>query len=127
MLATTLGVTLLSQFALSPIMMAVFFGAVLGSLPSLPADPTLTALAVATGWAVSTTFSPFASGVIFLSRVSGHGGAKLTWNWNGPFSVIFRDRLGGGLLGDDRRNLSQGWVNHPPYVTHAVLRLPTDP
>ena len=88
MLATTLGVTLLSQFALSPIMMAVFFGAVLGSLPSLPADPTLTALAVATGWAVSTTFSPFATGVIFLSRVSGHGGAKLTYNWNGPFSVL---------------------------------------
>ena len=88
MLATTLGVTLLSQFALSPIMMAVFFGAVLGSLPSLPADPTLTALAVATGWAVSTTASPFASGVIFLSRVSGHGGAKLTYNWNGPFSIL---------------------------------------
>ncbi|MEM9060629.1 MAG: hypothetical protein AAGD13_09220 [Pseudomonadota bacterium] len=88
MLSTTLGVTLLSQFALSPVMMSVFFGAVLGSLPSLPADPTLTALAVATGWALSTTFSPFASGVIFLSRVSGHGGAKLTYNWNGPFSAL---------------------------------------
>lgn len=88
MLSTTLAVTVLSQFALSPIMMSVFFGALLGSLPSLPADPTLTALAVATGWAVSTTFSPFASGVIFLSRVSGHGGAKLTYNWNGPFSVL---------------------------------------
>ena len=88
MLGTTLGVTLLSQFGLSPIMMSVFFGAVLGSLPSLPADPTLTALAVATGWAVSTTFSPFASGVIFLSRVSGHSGAKLTYLWNGPFTAL---------------------------------------
>lgn len=88
MLTTTLAVTALSQFALSPIMMSVFFGAILGSLPSLPADPTLTALAVATGWAVSTTFSPFASGVIFLSRVSSHSGAKLTYNWNGPFSAL---------------------------------------
>ena len=88
MLSTTLAVTLLSQFGLSPIMMSVFFGAVLGSLPSLPADPTLTAVAVATGWAVSTTISPFATGVIFLARVSGHGTAKLTYNWNGPFTLM---------------------------------------
>ena len=88
MLSTTLAVTLLSQFGLSPIMMSVFFGAVLGSLPSLPADPTLTAVAVATGWAVSTTISPFATGVIFLARVSGHSTTKLTYNWNGPFTMM---------------------------------------
>ncbi len=88
MLGTTLAVTLLSQFALSPIMMAVFFGAVLGSLPSLPATPTQTALAVATGWAVSTTISPFASGVIMLSRVTGHSGAKLTYRWNGIYTGL---------------------------------------
>ena len=88
MLATTLAVTALSQFGLSPIMMSVFFGAVLGSLPSLPADPTLTAVAVATGWAVSTTISPFATGVIFLARVSGHSTTKLTYNWNAPFTLM---------------------------------------
>ena len=88
LLGTTLAVTALSQLALSPIMMSVFFGAVLGSLPSLPADVTLTALAVATGWAVSTTWSPFASGVIFLTRVTGHPGTRLTYRWNSVFTGL---------------------------------------
>ncbi|MEO1494241.1 MAG: hypothetical protein AAFV19_18985 [Pseudomonadota bacterium] len=85
---TTVAVTALSQLALSPIMMAVFFGAVLGALPSLPADPTLTALAIAVGWATSTTFSPFASGVILLTRVTGHPGTRLTYVWNGVFTAL---------------------------------------
>ena len=96
MLGTTLAVVLLSQFALSPIMMAVFFGAVLGSLPSLPASPTATALAVAAGWAVATTASPFASGVIMLSRVTGHSGAKLTYIWNGVYTILTVAALGVG-------------------------------
>lgn len=88
MLGTTLTVTALSQLGLSPIMMAVFLGAVLGSLPSLPATPTQTALAVAAGWAVSTTISPFASGVILLSRVTGHPGTRLTYRWNAVFTGL---------------------------------------
>ena len=88
MLATTLGVVALSQFGFSPIMMAVFFGAVLGSLPSLPAEPTLTAVAIAAGWSVSTTISPFASGVILLTRITGHSGRKLTYGWNRVFTAL---------------------------------------
>ena len=88
MLATTLGVVALSQFGFSPIMMAVFFGAVLGTLPSLPAGPTLTAVAIATGWSVSTTISPFASGVILLTRITGHSGQRLTYVWNSTFTGL---------------------------------------
>ena len=88
MLAITLAVTALSQFALSPIMMAVFFGAILGQLPSLPADPTLTALSIAAGWSVSTTCSPFASGVILLSRITGHPTTRLTYAWNLGFTGL---------------------------------------
>ena len=88
LLGTTLSVTALSQLALSPIMMSVFFGAVLAKLPSLPADVTLTALAVATGWAVATTCSPFASGVIFLARVTGHPETRLTYGWNLKFTAL---------------------------------------
>ncbi len=69
-------------------MMAVFFGAVLGSLPSLPATPTQTALAVAAGWAVSTTISPFASGVIMLSRVTAIPGTRLTYRWNAIYTAL---------------------------------------
>ena len=88
MVAVTLGVVALSQFALSPIMMAVFFGAILGALPSLPAEPTLTALAIAAGWSVSTTISPFASGVILMSRITGHPGTRLTYAWNPGFTAL---------------------------------------
>lgn len=84
---TVVAVLVLSQFGLSPIMMAVFFGAVLSSLDDLPADATLTALAVSTGLAVATTASPFAAGVVFLARVTRHSGPKLTYGWNGFFSA----------------------------------------
>lgn len=88
MLAMTMAVVALSQFALSPIMMAVFFGAVLGALPDLPAGPTLSALAVAAGWSVATTSSPFASGVILLTRMTGHPGTELTYRWNARFTGL---------------------------------------
>ncbi|MFK7944893.1 MAG: hypothetical protein AB8B85_18560 [Paracoccaceae bacterium] len=88
MCAVTAAVVALSQFALSPIMMAVFFGAILGGLPSLPAEPTLTALAIAAGWSVSTTISPFASGVILMSRITGHPGTRLTYAWNPGFTAL---------------------------------------
>ena len=84
---TAVSVALLSQLALSPIMMAVFFGAILGALPALPADPTLTALAIATGWSLSMTCSPFASVVILLTRLTGKSGATLTYRWNTPFTL----------------------------------------
>lgn len=88
MLGTTIGVIVLSQFGLSPIMMSVFFGAVLSGLDSLPASHTMTALAVAAGLAASTTFSPFAAGVVFLSRVTPYSGTRLTYRWNGFFTAL---------------------------------------
>ena len=39
-----------SWIGVSPIMMAVFFGSILGSIKILPTDPTLVALAVSSGW-----------------------------------------------------------------------------
>ncbi|MEM0923779.1 MAG: hypothetical protein AAGF44_07600 [Pseudomonadota bacterium] len=81
-------VALFSQFGLSPIMMAVFFGSLLGALPSLPADPTLTALAIASGWGLSMTSSPFATVVLLTARTTGHGGRELTWGWNLPFTLL---------------------------------------
>ena len=86
--ALAFAVALFSQFGLSPIMMAVFFGSLLGALPSLPADPTLTALAISCGWALSMTSSPFATVVLLTARTTGHGGRELTWGWNLPFSAL---------------------------------------
>jgi hypothetical protein len=86
--AVAVGVALLAQLALSPIMMAVFFGSLLGALPNLPASPTLTALAISCGWALSMTCAPFASIVILMTRMTGHPGTRLTWAWNTRFTAL---------------------------------------
>jgi hypothetical protein len=80
--------TLFSLLALSPIMMAVFFGSLFAALPVLPADPTLIALSISCGWALSMTFSPFATVVLMVERVSGIAGRRLTWGWNLPFTLV---------------------------------------
>lgn len=81
-------IALTSLLALSPIMMAVFLGTLFGSLPVMPADPTLIALSISCGWAVSMTFSPFATVVLVINRVSGIPGTKITWGWNLAFSIV---------------------------------------
>lgn len=78
----------LSLLALSPIVMAVFFGSLFGSLPSLPADPTLIALAISCGWALSSTFSPFATVSLLIDRVGGIPARRLAWRWNLVFSLL---------------------------------------
>lgn len=78
----------LAQLALSPIMMAVFFGSLFGSMPELPAGPTLIALAITTGWSLGMTCSPFASAVILLNHMTGHPGTRLSWGWNLGFTVL---------------------------------------
>lgn len=74
--------SLLSLLALSPIMMAVFFGSLFGSLEVMPANPTLIALSISCGWALSMTFSPFATVVLLIDRVAGISPRRLTWGWN---------------------------------------------
>lgn len=81
-------IALTSLLALSPIMMAVFLGTLFGSLPVQPADPTLIALSISCGWAVSMTFSPFATVVLVINRVSGIPGTTMTWGWNLTFALI---------------------------------------
>jgi hypothetical protein len=77
-----------SYLGVSPIMMAVFFGSILGALPILPADPTLVALAISSGWAVSMTTSPFATVVLMISRLNNISPLHLTLRWSGVFSVL---------------------------------------
>lgn len=90
MLLTALPVfmLMLSFFAVSPIMLAVFFGSVFGALPVLPTDPTLLALSLSIGWALAMTASPFATVVLLLAKMTGHSGMTLTLRWNGFFSVL---------------------------------------
>ena len=88
LLSLSVGVAVLSQFALSPIMMAVFFGSLIAAVPELPADITWAALAISCGWALSMTTSPFATVVLLIAQVTGHTGRELTWEWNWRFSLL---------------------------------------
>lgn len=94
LLSLSVGVAALSQFALSPIMMAVFFGSLIASVPVLPADVTWAALAISCGWALSMTCSPFATVVLMIAGVTGHTGREMTWQWNWRFSLLCVGILG---------------------------------
>ena len=78
----------LSLLAVSPIMLAVFFGSLFGALPVLPADPTLLALSISCGWALTMTLSPFATVVLLIERLGGIPGRTLTWGWHAAFSLL---------------------------------------
>lgn len=78
----------LSLAGISPIMMSVFLGTLLAGSAQLPADPTLLALAISSGWALSMTFSPLATLVLLIDRNSGLGPVRLTWGWNLVFSGL---------------------------------------
>lgn len=79
---------LISLFALSPTMMAVFLGSFFAALPVLPADATLIAFSISCGWALSMTFSPFATLILIVSRASGIPISTLTWRWNLLFTTF---------------------------------------
>ncbi len=88
LLSLSVGVAALSQFALSPIMMAVFFGSLIASVPVLPVDVTWAALAISCGWALSMTISPFATVILMVAQSTGHTGREMAWEWNWRFSLL---------------------------------------
>ena len=76
-----------SFLGVSPIMMAVFFGSLLGALPLMPADPTLIALAITAGWAVSMTLSPFSTIALVTARLNEKPPSMITFGWHIPFNL----------------------------------------
>lgn len=77
-----LGICLVVQVAITPIVFVVFVGNALGASGALPADPALLILAMSAGWGLALTCSPFAAGALVLSRVSGISPTAMTWRWN---------------------------------------------
>jgi len=77
----------LAQFAISPIVIALFFGSIFGALPSLPVDPTFLALAISCGWALSIASSPFSTIVLIGAGATGLPPQVLSWKWNGAFMM----------------------------------------
>ncbi|MCB1475174.1 MAG: hypothetical protein H6883_10470 [Rhodobiaceae bacterium] len=76
------------QMALTPMAMAVFFGTVVSAMPVKPADPTLIALAISCGWALTGLGSPFSAATLLCSRATGIPAQRLAWSWNWAFAAL---------------------------------------
>jgi hypothetical protein len=81
-------VALLGLVGLNPVMQAVFLGSLFGSKLAIPLDPTLFALAISCGWALSMTVSPLAPVIMLTARISTLSPITLTWRWNLVFSAL---------------------------------------
>ncbi len=75
-------ITIGGQIALSPIMLVVFLGQVIQSLPALPADPTHIVFALSAGWALSMFASPNATATLLIAATTRIPPTTLTWRWN---------------------------------------------
>ena len=80
-------IAFLGACGFNPVTQAVFWGSLFGSKVILPVEPTLLAMSIATGWALSMTVSPLAPIVMLISRIGGVAPTTLTWRWNFAFSA----------------------------------------
>lgn len=85
--ALPLLIAALSFLGVSPIMLAVFFGSLFGSLPVLPVDATLLALSISSGWSLAMLLSPYATVVMILAQQIGQRGLQVAMGWNGVFAI----------------------------------------
>ncbi|PYG33030.1 hypothetical protein [Pelagimonas varians] len=81
-------ITLGGQVAISPIMLVVFLGQVIQTLPVLPAEPTHIVFALSAGWAISMLASPNATATLLIAATSGIAPTTLTWRWNLRYAVL---------------------------------------
>lgn len=81
-------ITLGGQIALSPIILVVFIGQVIQTLPNLPADPTHIVFALSAGWAISMFSSPNATATLLIAATSNIPPTTLTWRWNLRYGAI---------------------------------------
>ena len=77
-----------AQVGLTSITIGVILGTVLGALPVLPTDPTLVALALSSGWALTMIGSPFSAISLLLSRISGYSPTVIAHRWNFVYSML---------------------------------------
>lgn len=81
-------ITLGGQVALSPIILVVFIGQVVQSIPNLPADPTNIVFALSAGWAISMFASPNATATLLISAATRIPPTTLTWRWNLRYGAL---------------------------------------
>ena len=81
-------VPILSNLALPPILTVTVMGGLYSTLPFDGIDPNLLACSLSWGWALNLTASPFGGVPLILGRIISIPSTRLSWHWNGAFSVI---------------------------------------
>lgn len=81
-------ITLGGQIAISPIMLVVFLGQIIQTLPVLPAEPTHIVFALSAGWALSMLACPNATATLLISATSNIAPTTLTWRWNLRYALL---------------------------------------
>lgn len=83
-----IAITLGGQVALSPIILVVFIGQVVQTIPVLPAEPTHIVFALSAGWAISMFASPNATATLLIAAATKIPPTTLTWRWNLRYGAI---------------------------------------
>jgi len=81
-------VPILSNLALPPILSVTVLGGLYSTLNFDGIDPDLLACSLIWGWALNLTGSPFGGVPLILGRITGISSTRLSWRWNGSFSLI---------------------------------------
>lgn len=86
-LAIMVIVPVASNLAMPPMLTVTFMGSLYSALPESQLDPTLLATALALGWTLNLTASPFGATALILGRITGIAGTTLSWKWNTGFTI----------------------------------------
>jgi len=81
-------ITIGGQVALSPIVLVVFLGQIVQTLPNLPVEQTYIVFALSAGWAISMFASPNATATLLISATSRIPPTTLTWRWNLKYGLV---------------------------------------
>ena len=81
-------VPILSNLAMPPILTVTVMGGLYSTLAFEGIDPNLLACSLGWGWALNLTASPFGGVPLILGRLIGISSTRLSWHWNGLFSLL---------------------------------------
>lgn len=81
-------VPLASNLAIPSMLVVTFLGSLFSALPELDLDPTILGFSLVMGWGLNLLASPFSATSLVLSRVTGIPGTRISWHWNGLYSLI---------------------------------------
>lgn len=81
-------ITLGGQIALSPILLVVLLGEILGALGPLPTGQWQIFYALSIGWSLSMTAAPNATATLLIAASARIPPTRLTWEWNLRYGAV---------------------------------------